>query len=346
VKFLSFPSRLLHWMLLTRPIRFTRFGTFYILFSIGVGAAAINTGNNLLYLILGILLGFIILSGFLSDSCLWGIHTEWTPKGSFYVEEKASFICHVEKGWFPGVAISVESQWHGRPSLRTMIPWISARGTVDVAVDLVPEQRGPLTLERCLYTTYFPFGLFQKSHTRVMQERWIVYPKIKRLPRNLMESQGDHLSSAATSQPGMGSLPYILRDYREGDALRQVQWKATAKRQRLIVKETEQEANEGDLFVLEAWPTDLNGAQMERFFSFIASLVFTAHETGRPVGLAAPGNVFPPEHSRRQLHEIFKYLALVEPNEAHGSQTSPKRLPMYAHRMDVRSLWKTYAAQY
>ena len=55
-------------MMLTRPIRFTRFGTFYILFTIGVGAAAINTGNNLLYLILGMLLGFIVISGFLSAS--------------------------------------------------------------------------------------------------------------------------------------------------------------------------------------------------------------------------------------------------------------------------------------
>src|SRR4051812_50090552 len=91
-------------MMVARPIRFTRFGTFYVLFSIGVGAAAINTGNNLLYLILGILLGFIIISGFLSDSGLWGIQTEWTPLGSFYVDQKARMTCRVEKGWFPGVA--------------------------------------------------------------------------------------------------------------------------------------------------------------------------------------------------------------------------------------------------
>src|ERR1019366_5815306 len=88
---ITLPYRVIRWMMLTRPIRFTRFGTFYILFSIGVGAAAINTGNNLLYLILGILLGFIIISGFLSDSGLWGITTHWEPLDSFYAGQKAQF---------------------------------------------------------------------------------------------------------------------------------------------------------------------------------------------------------------------------------------------------------------
>src|SRR5579863_2828251 len=102
-------------MMLTRPIRFTRFGTFYVLFSIGVGAAAINTGNNLLYLILGMLLGFIVISGFLSDSGLWGISTEWIPTGSFYPGQKASFLCRATKGWFPAVAVTVESHWRDLP---------------------------------------------------------------------------------------------------------------------------------------------------------------------------------------------------------------------------------------
>src|ERR1700690_4369367 len=98
-------------MMLTRPIRFTRFGIFYVLFSIGVGAAAINTGNNLLYLILGILLGFIVISGFLSDSALWGIATEWSPMGSLYAGEKNRFECRLSKGTFPGVAVTVASHW-------------------------------------------------------------------------------------------------------------------------------------------------------------------------------------------------------------------------------------------
>src|SRR5258706_10340952 len=144
-------------MMLTRPIRFTRFGTFYVLFSIGVGAAAINTGNNLLYLILGILLGFIVISGFLSDSGLWGITTEWNPLGSLYVGEKAIFECRAHKGWFPGVAVSIESRWQGHSPISSFAFWIPAKGSFPLQVTIVPKKRGYLTLESCHYSTRFPF---------------------------------------------------------------------------------------------------------------------------------------------------------------------------------------------
>ncbi len=342
MKFLAFPYRIFRWMMLTRPIRFTRFGSFYILFSIGVGAAAINTGNNLLYLILGILLGFIVISGFLSDSGLWGITTEWSPIGSFYAGQKALLLCRAQKGWFPGVALTVESHWQRLSSIQSFIPWIPARGSASVQVELVPSQRGYLTLERCHYSTRFPFGLFQKSHTRQMQDRWIVYPRVERLHRGLMDSLGDNLSRTSTSRQGMGSVPYVLRDYRSGDTLRQVQWKVSAKRQRLIVKETEEEADQGDLFYLDAWPAGLSAPQMERFISFVASLIFTTLELGRPVGLDILERLFPPENSPQQLHRIFKFLALVDPSPSGGPLARKRPHSTHTHLMDICSLWKSY----
>src|SRR5206468_3395868 len=59
-----------------RRLRITREGWFYVLFTLGVGAAAINTGNNLLYLVLGLQLSTIVISGVLSESCLRGLELE------------------------------------------------------------------------------------------------------------------------------------------------------------------------------------------------------------------------------------------------------------------------------
>src|SRR5262249_27557991 len=132
----SLPYRVIRWIMVARPIRFTRFGTFYILFCLAVGAAAINTGNNLLYLILGILLGFIVISGYLSDSDLWGIATEWSAIGSLYAGQIAEFHCQARKGWFPGVAVTVESDWTGLAPVVTFVPWIRARGTAVEKVEL------------------------------------------------------------------------------------------------------------------------------------------------------------------------------------------------------------------
>ena len=53
-----------------RGLTFTRDGKVFVLISLGVGFAAVNTGNNLLFLVLGMMLGMIIVSGILSEITL------------------------------------------------------------------------------------------------------------------------------------------------------------------------------------------------------------------------------------------------------------------------------------
>src|SRR5262249_25632423 len=62
----------LRWPRLRPPrrLKFTREGKFFVGITLGVGFAAINTGNNLLYLLLGMLLALIIVSGLMSELSL------------------------------------------------------------------------------------------------------------------------------------------------------------------------------------------------------------------------------------------------------------------------------------
>ncbi|HEY1410087.1 MAG TPA: hypothetical protein VF434_14180, partial [Promineifilum sp.] len=53
-----------------RSIRFTPEGKRFILFTVAVGVAAVNTGNNLFYLLLAMMLSLIVMSGLLSELCL------------------------------------------------------------------------------------------------------------------------------------------------------------------------------------------------------------------------------------------------------------------------------------
>src|ERR1043166_7818399 len=75
------PARLPWWRRLRPPRRlsFTREGRLIVILSVGVGFAAINTGNNLLYLLLGWLLSFIIASGLLSEMTLKRLTVERRP---------------------------------------------------------------------------------------------------------------------------------------------------------------------------------------------------------------------------------------------------------------------------
>src|SRR6218665_1620885 len=66
----SWRSRLPARLRPPRTLKVTRMGRTYLVVTFGVGLGALNTGNNLLYLVLGLLLSVIILSGVLSERCL------------------------------------------------------------------------------------------------------------------------------------------------------------------------------------------------------------------------------------------------------------------------------------
>src|SRR3972149_6506725 len=66
-------GRFFRWWRMLRPprtIRPTKEGWWFLFATLGLGFAAINTGNNLLYLLLSMLLGTIVVSGILSEQCL------------------------------------------------------------------------------------------------------------------------------------------------------------------------------------------------------------------------------------------------------------------------------------
>ena len=65
-----------------RRIHFTVGGAVFSAGSLAIGFAAVNTGNNLLYLLFGAMLGFIALSGWLSERVLRQLEiSRRTPRG-------------------------------------------------------------------------------------------------------------------------------------------------------------------------------------------------------------------------------------------------------------------------
>src|SRR5258705_5478279 len=63
-------SRFRAWFRPPRRLKFTREGKFFVGITLGVGIAAINTANNLLYLLLGLLLALMVVTGIMSQISL------------------------------------------------------------------------------------------------------------------------------------------------------------------------------------------------------------------------------------------------------------------------------------
>ena len=64
------------WERAPRQLQINKEGKVILGIAIAVGLAAINTGNNLLFLCWGILLSAIVLSGVLSEACLRVLYLE------------------------------------------------------------------------------------------------------------------------------------------------------------------------------------------------------------------------------------------------------------------------------
>src|SRR5262245_59613314 len=77
------------WWRRTKAIRPTRDGWWCVFAAVGLGVGAVNTGNNLAYLLCSMLLALIIVSGMLSDLTIRGLRVMVTLPDAIYATEPA-----------------------------------------------------------------------------------------------------------------------------------------------------------------------------------------------------------------------------------------------------------------
>src|SRR5262249_20211817 len=100
------------WRLLHPPrtIWPTRDGVWCLLVVMGLGVAAINTGNNLLYMLVSLLLALIIVSGVLSEQSMRGLDLIAVDPEEIYAGRPALFGMTIanRKRWLTSYSITVE----------------------------------------------------------------------------------------------------------------------------------------------------------------------------------------------------------------------------------------------
>src|SRR5258706_10410947 len=100
-----------------RRLSFTREGRIIVFLSVGIGFAAVNTGNNLLYLLLGWALSFIVASGVLSERNLRGLAVRRRPPPQVHAGQPFLMEISVEnaKPKQASFSIEIEDLLGGRP---------------------------------------------------------------------------------------------------------------------------------------------------------------------------------------------------------------------------------------
>lgn len=286
-----------------------------------MGVAAVNGGINLLFLIFGMMLSLILVSGILSELCLRELQVTRRPPGTLHAG--APFLMGISvrnlKRRIPTFSLEVEDLLGERPvDRRCYFLKIPAGRVQETAYKHTLSRRGVYQFAGFRISTRFPFGFIRKSRDIEAPLEVVVYPAVFPVPdpfvgARLIEAGRQHAPARSRAGEFHG-----LREFRAGDDPGDIHWRTSARRGRPFVRESEEESGRTVLLVLEngvitRGPSSETAAQFERAVSLAASLVVTLLRSGFHVGLATAEAFVAPAGGAIQANRILRRLALVEP---------------------------------
>lgn len=313
-----------------RTIRPTREGWWLLLAAVGLGFAAMNTGNNLLYLLVSMLLGLIVVSGILSERSMRGLTIALRTPDEVFADRPALFSATLvnQKRWASSYSLTIEIVRPEGPPRLVYVPGLTAGQEHVFSWEETLSRRGRQRLPGMRITTLFPFGLFLKAGRALAESEVVVYPPVGAIPAALLADLGT--GATAARRPGRGSDLYNLREYRWGDDPRLIHWRSTAKAGSPMVRELEADATLDTRIVLEGAGT---GAGLEAGLSLAASLVIHLIGLGASVELAAPGVGEPLGTGRAHERRLLTALALYD-----GARSRPTAAPPRASGRPLREI--------
>nr|WP_243433394.1 DUF58 domain-containing protein [Pseudomonas sp. 58(2021)] len=119
---------------------------------------------------------------------------------------------------------------------------------------LRPLKRGHFSFDTCELNLPSPFGLWSGKRLLNITDHTRVYPDFARLYDGQLLAVDNWLSQLGVRQRqrrGQGMEFHQLREFREGDSLRQIDWKATARHRTPIAREYEDERDQQIVFMLD-----------------------------------------------------------------------------------------------
>jgi len=221
---------------------------------------------------------------------------------------------------------------------------VPARATAVVSYQARPRRRGDHHFAGTDMLIRSPLGLWHRKLFVLLPQRVRVFPNFREVSRYSMLATDNHLSRMGVLRRrhrGEGSDFLQLREYRRGDSLRQIDWKATSRYRRPISKEYSDERDQQIVFMLDC------GRRMrhregdrEHLDQALNALLLLAHvvvEQGDGVGLLTFGGDhrwYPPAKTRGRVRSLLEsvYDLGAAPEAADYLAAAEKLMPVQRRR--------------
>ncbi len=216
-------------------MKITREGKRFMLATGLIAVAAVNTGNNLIYLIFSLMLSFILLAVVLLRKNLSRISLEVSIDHPVFAGEQtyASFTIRNNKKLIPAYSIRVTASGATQP---VYCAYIAPKDSVKKEIKITFKNRGLYSYGKFFVQCGFPFILFEKTKAVKVAGEVLVYPALMDVDQFLPDIPGPE-GPGVGKTAGSGNEIHSIREFRYGDDRRNIHWKASAKTSRIMVKE-------------------------------------------------------------------------------------------------------------
>jgi uncharacterized protein (DUF58 family) len=334
----------LQWLAYRMDYRVTREGVVYLVGIFIVALAALNTGNNLLFMTLACLLAGILVSGIVSQIVLSGVELRLDLPEHIFAGQPVLALAELmnHKNMLPSFSLRLvgvkpprlhwsvgipRHETHRASEILTApvyFPHLPAQQKVQQAVELVFLHRGVYRQDSIGLQTRFPFGFLEKTRQVESRMQAVVYPSVAPSDEfyEILPLVTGELESFTR---GRGHDLYSIRDYQTSDSARHVDWKASARTGSLQVREFAREDERRVLLVLdpaipaEGKSRESREAIFERGVALCASLAWHFYEINSVLAFRSGAFETPMAPAGEIIYEILRHLASAAPADSDRS---------------------------
>ncbi len=216
-------------------------GATFLVLTFAVGVAAMNTGNNLLYLVLAMMLAFFLVSGILALSTLRALSGTRRLPARIHAGEIAipDLTLHNAKRRMGSFAIEcTDTTQAGRVAMLKFVPVVAPRSEIKLEAEYRFERRGETVLPGLRIGTRFPFGFIERARRGRLPLAVLVLPALDRSSiQGVLRGLGE--GGEPSQRKGPGDEIHSIRPFQYGDSPRHISWKHSGRTGELLVRDFE-----------------------------------------------------------------------------------------------------------
>ncbi len=200
------------------------------------------------------------------------------------------------------------------PSSHTVV--VPSRRSATVTQHITATQRGEYELQYVYVTCYSIFLMWKRDFKVPCKSPLHVYPDIKQIAEYALLARTNRLSQIGvrrTRRAGQDNDFERLRDYQQDDNYRHIDWRATARRQRVTVRQFQTDQSQRVIFLLDCGRMMTNThnslSMLDHALNAVLMLSYVALDQGDSVGMLAFSDrihtYVPPASGKRQMNRLL-----------------------------------------